>query len=126
MSSASEVGLIIAVKHLAAAKSRLAPLFSADARERVVLAMLTDTVSAARGVPAIGSIIVVTPDASAAAAAHRLGAAVFIDPTPDRHPDPLNNAIQSAWQAILASTPNVVVLQADLPGLRTPELSEAL
>ena len=37
------VGLIIAVKRLDAAKSRLAALFGAQVRERVVLAMLVDT-----------------------------------------------------------------------------------
>ena len=126
MSSASEVGLIIAVKRLAVAKTRLAPLFSADARERVVLAMLIDTISAARGVPAVGPITVVTPDATAAAEAGRLGAEAFIDPTPEHHPDPLNSAIRSAWQAAVAETPNIFVLQADLPALRSDELSAAL
>ncbi|MFZ0228673.1 MAG: 2-phospho-L-lactate guanylyltransferase, partial [Mycobacterium sp.] len=35
-----DVGLIVAVKRLAAAKTRLAPVFSAPTREKVVLAML--------------------------------------------------------------------------------------
>ena len=37
MSGEPDVGLIIAVKRLSAAKTRLAAMFSADARERVVL-----------------------------------------------------------------------------------------
>ena len=42
-----DVGLIVAVKRLAAAKTRLAPVFSAATREKVVLAMLVDTLTAA-------------------------------------------------------------------------------
>lgn len=126
MRSGPDVGLIIAVKHLPAAKTRLAPLFSAEARERVVLAMLTDTISAVRAVAAIGSITVVTPDRTAAAQARKLGATVFIDPTPENHADPLNHAIESTWLSMSVGMPNVVVLQGDLPALLTQELSAAL
>ncbi len=45
--NATDVALIIAVKRLAAAKTRLAPVFSARTRENVVLAMLVDTLTAA-------------------------------------------------------------------------------
>ncbi|MFM9034716.1 MAG: 2-phospho-L-lactate guanylyltransferase, partial [Mycobacterium sp.] len=51
--AAMGVGLIIAVKRLDAAKSRLSALFGAGARERVVLAMLVDTIAAAGAVPAV-------------------------------------------------------------------------
>ncbi|OOK82966.1 2-phospho-L-lactate guanylyltransferase [Mycobacterium kansasii] len=64
-----DVGLIIAVKRLAAAKTRLAPVFSARTRENVVLAMLVDTLTAAVRVRALHSITVITPDEAAAAAA---------------------------------------------------------
>ncbi|MBU3749366.1 MAG: 2-phospho-L-lactate guanylyltransferase [Mycobacterium sp.] len=120
------VGLIIAVKRLDAAKSRLAALFGGDARERVVLAMLIDTITAAREVPAVGSVTVVTPDTAVAAAATDLGAAVVSDPTPPGHHDALNNAILAAYRVVSKSTSNVVVLQGDLPALRATELSGAL
>ena len=68
------VSVVIAVKRLTAAKTRLAPAFPPAARGGVVLAMLEDTIAAATAVPAVRSIIVVTPDADAAAAAGRLGA----------------------------------------------------
>ena len=45
--AAGDVALIVAVKRLAAAKTRLAPVFSARTRETVVLAMLIDTLTAA-------------------------------------------------------------------------------
>ena len=65
----ADVGLVIAVKRLAAAKTRLAPVFSASTRENVVLAMLIDTIKAASAVAALQAITVVTPDEVAADAA---------------------------------------------------------
>jgi len=126
MSGEPDVGLIIAVKRLSAAKTRLAPLFSAGARERVVLAMLIDTITAARAVAGIRSVTVVTPDLTAAAAARELGALVLADPTPSRHPDPLNNAVLAASESLRSTITNIVVLQGDLPALKSRELSEAL
>lgn len=124
-----DVGLIIAVKRLAVAKTRLAPVFSAPTRERVVLAMLLDTIAAAAKEPSLRGITVVTPDGVAAEAARQLGADVLADPTPDGHPDPLNNAIVAA-EAVVGSAPdapsNVVVLQGDLPALQTQELTQAI
>lgn len=123
---ASDVALIVAVKRLTAAKTRLAPVFSARTREKVVLAMLIDTLTAAAGVEAVGSITVITPDDDAAAAAAGLGANVLSDPTPGDHPDPLNNAIAVAAGTLAAEFTNTVVLQGDLPALQTQELAEAI
>lgn len=124
-----DVGLIIAVKRLAVAKTRLAPVFSAATRERVVLAMLLDTIAAATKVPALCGITVVTPDEVAAEAARQMGAAILFDPTPDGHPDPLNNAILAAESVVVTTPdppPNVAVLQGDLPALQAQELSQAI
>ena len=125
-SGGADIGLVIAVKRLAAAKTRLAPVFSSADREQVVLAMLLDTLTAATGVGAVHSITVVTPDAVAAKAAADLGARVLTDPTPDGHRDPLNNAITAAEAAIRSETPNIVVLQGDLPALQPRELASAI
>jgi 2-phospho-L-lactate guanylyltransferase len=121
----ADIGVIIAVKRLAAAKTRLTPAFSASTREQVVLAMLIDTITAARAVSAVASITVVTPDDTAAAAARRLGAAVLFDDTPPTEPDPLNTAVRFAWATVSQQTANTVVLQGDLPAAQTSELSEA-
>lgn len=126
MGESGGVGLIIAVKRLTRAKTRLAAQFPPAQRERVVLAMLIDTITAARDVVAVNAITVVTPDEVAAAAARDLGATVVADPTPPGHPDPLNNAIGAAYREVSASMPNIVVLQGDLPALRTGELDAAL
>lgn len=123
---AGDVALIIAVKRLAAAKTRLAPVFSARTREKVVLAMLVDTLTAASGVAAVGLITVITPDDDAAATAAGLGAGVLADPTPEGHADPLNNAIAVAERMVAESFSNTVVLQGDLPALQTQELAEAI
>ena len=125
-SSGADIGLVIAVKRLTAAKTRLAPIFSAATREGVVLGMLIDTVTAAAAVPAVQSITVVTPDDVAADAARQLGARVLDDPTPSGHHDPLNNAISAAEKTVRGETSNLVVLQGDLPALQPQELGEAI
>lgn len=122
----SDVGLIVAVKRLATAKTRLAPVFAARTRETVVLAMLVDTLTAAAAVGSLRMVTVITPDAAAAAAAAALGAEVLPDPTPEGHPDPLNNAIAAAERVVAEAVPNLVVLQGDLPALQTQELAEAI
>ncbi len=121
-----DVGVIIAVKRLAAAKTRLAPIVSTPTRASLVLAMLVDTMTAAAAVESVHSITVITPDDAAAAAAAELGAVTLADPTPQGHPDPLNNAIVVAERAVAGRTANIVVLQGDLPALRTEELAAAI
>ena len=119
---APKVRLVIAVKRLESAKTRLAPVFPAGSRQRVVLAMLVDTIAAASRVSALESITVITPDETAAAAATELGTFVLADPTPAGHTDPLNHALASAS----GIGPNIVALQGDLPALQPHELAEAI
>lgn len=119
-------GLIIAVKRLAAAKTRLAPLLSATAREELVVAMLVDTITAALASPAVQSVTVVTPDPAAARIVRGLGAAVLMDPTGPDHHDPLNNALSIAEAAVSVDVTNIAVIQGDLPALRSDELTEAI
>lgn len=123
---AGDIALIIAVKRLTAAKTRLAPVFSARTRETVVLAMLVDTVTAAGRVGSVGSITVITPDEAAATAVAKLGARVLADPTPQGHSDPLNHAIATAERSVAESFSNVIALQGDLPALQTQELADAI
>ncbi|MCV7087961.1 2-phospho-L-lactate guanylyltransferase [Mycolicibacter hiberniae] len=122
----SGIGVIIAVKRLSVAKTRLAPAFPAPVREAVALAMLADTITAALDARGLDHITVVTPDEAAAATATELGAEVLQDPTPEGHGDPLNNALAAAAAKVAASVPNIVVLQGDLPALQSYELDEAI
>lgn len=126
MSGAADIGVIIAVKRLAAAKTRLTPAFSGGSREQVVLAMLIDTITAARAAGAVASITVVTPDETASAAARDLGANVLFDATASTEADPLNTAVRFAWANVAEQTTNTLVLQGDLPALQTSELNEAV
>lgn len=124
--SGPDIGVVIAVKRLTAAKTRLAPVFSAATRESIVLAMLVDTINAASAVPAVQTVTIVTPDEGAAAAAKELGALVLTDPTPEGHRDPLNNALLAAEAMARGDSANIVALQGDLPALRAFEFTEAI
>jgi 2-phospho-L-lactate guanylyltransferase len=74
----------------------------------------------------VRAVTVVTPDDAAADAARQLGARIDTDPTPEGHRNPLNNAISAAEAAVRDETPNIVVLQGDLPSLQPQELAEAI
>lgn len=137
------VGVLIAVKDLTTAKSRLAAEFSAPERTRLVLAMLRDTVAAASAVPAVDSVTVVTPDPLVADTARRIGARVFDEPVgnPDRTPsERLNHAFASAAHVLrrdhvaggvlgddspTAGRVDLIAVQADLPAMRSAELAQA-
>ncbi len=120
----ADFGVIIAVKNLASAKSRLAQSLTGPERERLVLGMLRHAISVAFS--AAGTVAVVSPDPAAKAAAGRAGARFIFDDTPEGHLDPLNNALRSAAVQLRASSPNLVVLQADLPVVTNEEFASAL
>ncbi|WP_297611253.1 2-phospho-L-lactate guanylyltransferase [Nocardia sp.] len=116
---------MIAVKNLELAKSRLADRLPPQDRPRLVLAMLTDTVRAAVSTQQIASVTVVTPDPVVTELVRSLGAYV--------HPEPLGpgglNAALSAGAAAARhrhGAVDLLALQADLPALRTQELSDML
>jgi 2-phospho-L-lactate/phosphoenolpyruvate guanylyltransferase len=124
----STAHVVIAVKDLATAKTRLADSFANTDRARLVVAMLRDTVRAARAVEAVGSIAVVTPDPTVADVAHELGALVVEDPPVDdsTSADRLNSAFSAAMSSAReGGEHDIIVLQADLPALRSAELAEA-
>lgn len=125
----SNAHVVIAVKDLAAAKTRLADAFADIDRARLVVAMFRDTVVAARGVEAVAAVTVVTPDRSVADAALDLGARVVQEPC-DRDPHDSVARLNSAFEAAASSawaegSDDIIALQADLPALRTEELAEA-
>ncbi|QNG19256.1 2-phospho-L-lactate guanylyltransferase [Rhodococcus triatomae] len=130
-----EAHVLVAVKDLQLAKSRLAAELGATDRRRLVLAMLADTLRAAGEVPGVGAMTVVTPDAEVGRAAAAAGAAVFADP--HRFPrEATEGGGEAGLNAALAAAAadarrvdrgiTVVALQADLPALRTAELSAAI
>ncbi|MBM7415022.1 MULTISPECIES: 2-phospho-L-lactate guanylyltransferase [Nocardiaceae] len=122
------VHLVLAVKNLVDAKSRLSTTFPGDERAELVLAMLRDTASAAAAADVVTGWSVVTPDARVASVAVALGGHTVSEPesgaatTVER----LNRALSAADDAISdAHGGDVIALQADLPALRTAELVAA-
>ncbi|MEX5717620.1 2-phospho-L-lactate guanylyltransferase [Geodermatophilus maliterrae] len=116
--------LVVPAKRLGAAKTRLRPLTGGPAdgglHAELVLALLADTVAAARACPAVADVVVVTDDERAAATVRALGARTVPD-EPDRG---LNPAL--AHGARTAATGAVAALSSDLPALRPAELAAAL
>ncbi|MCM0678273.1 2-phospho-L-lactate guanylyltransferase, partial [Micromonospora phytophila] len=71
--------VVVPVKPLAAAKSRLRGALPAVPHEVLALALAADTVRAVRACPAVAEVLVVTDDDRVAAVARRAGARVLPD-----------------------------------------------
>jgi 2-phospho-L-lactate/phosphoenolpyruvate guanylyltransferase len=115
--------LVVPVKVLARAKSRLAVL-AGPHRPALALAMAADTVAAALACPVVDRVIAVTDDAEAARALAGLGALV----TEDEPGRGLNPALRHGAALAAARWPGsgIGALAADLPALRPAELDLGL
>jgi 2-phospho-L-lactate guanylyltransferase len=115
--------LVVPVKLLALAKSRLASL-AGPHRPALALAMAADTVAAALACPEVARVIAVTDDPAAAGVLTGLGAVV----TQDRPRRGLNPALRHGADLAAARWPEAGVgaLAADLPALRPAELASCL
>jgi 2-phospho-L-lactate/phosphoenolpyruvate guanylyltransferase len=115
--------LVVPVKRLARAKSRLSGP-AGPHRERLALAIATDTVSAVLRSSRVRQVVVVTDDPVAAPELTALGAVVV----PDEPGSGLNPAlVHGAAHARLLIPENAVgALSADLPALRPAELDRVL
>jgi 2-phospho-L-lactate guanylyltransferase len=133
--------VLIAVKPLGEAKTRLAPALSAEQRAQLTLAMLTDVLEAARGAAWTRAVAVITADPRVRALVRTCGAVALDEPTTDRAWAPpassgpagragagLNAALRSAdvWAREQFPAAMRVALHGDLPALRPLELQEAL
>lgn len=123
--------VLVPVKALGLAKSRLAHVLDPESRADLVLAMLRDTLDAALAAGDIQATVI-TSDPRAAAVARACGARVLADPGApgpgSESADPLNAALNAAAEHVRNRTPGVALLalQADLPALRPHELASAL
>ncbi|MFI7387019.1 2-phospho-L-lactate guanylyltransferase [Streptomyces sp. NPDC049813] len=115
--------LVIPLKPLVRAKSRLAPA-AGDLRPDLALAFAQDTVAAARACPAVRDVVVVTDDALAGRELAALGARIVAD-TPGAG---LNAALAHGAAQVRSVRPAAAVaaLNADLPALRPAELAGVL
>jgi 2-phospho-L-lactate/phosphoenolpyruvate guanylyltransferase len=113
--------VVVPVKALAAAKSRLRGAVADARHEALVLAMALDTVSAALAAEGVATVRVVTGDPAVRAAMSAHGVDVVAEPAGGG----LNAALTAA--ALARGGPDrVVALPADLPALRPAELVDAL
>ncbi|MEU6388903.1 2-phospho-L-lactate guanylyltransferase [Streptomyces sp. NPDC046939] len=115
--------LVIPLKPLVRAKSRLAPA-AGGLRPGLALAFAQDTVAAAGACTAVSDVVVVTDDVRAGRELGALGARVV----PDTPQAGLNAALAHGAQFVRASSPAapVAALNADLPALRPEELARVL
>ncbi|RMB84385.1 2-phospho-L-lactate guanylyltransferase [Streptomyces shenzhenensis] len=116
--------LVIPVKPLALAKSRLADTAADGLRPGLALAFAQDTVAAALACGAVRDVAVVTDDALAGRELTALGARIV----PDEPGGGLNAALAHAAGVVRSARPGAAVaaLNADLPALRPPELARVL
>lgn len=115
--------LVLPVKRLAVAKSRLGPPY-AGARQQLALAFALDTARAALDTPGVLGLVAVTDEPDAARLLRAIGAEVV----PDEPGAGLNPALGHGAAAAALRFPGAGTgaLSADLPALRPAELATAL
>ena len=108
-------GVVLPVKRLSAAKSRLSTRPS-EQRRALALAFALDVVTACRATAHVGALVVVSGDDAVRDGATRLGADVVADPEQGG----LLAALLAGAAALRASRPDLALalLAADLPALR--------
>lgn len=121
--AAAPWGVVVPVKRLVLAKSRLAE-YGEQSRQELALAFACDVVAAALGCPLVVEVLVVTDDLAAAAELTALGASV----APDDPDDGLNPALAHGADLLRARRPGlgVVTVSSDLPSLRPEDLATVL
>ncbi|MEU1246593.1 2-phospho-L-lactate guanylyltransferase [Micromonospora arida] len=112
--------VVVPVKQLAVAKSRLRGALPGVPHEELALALAADTLRAVLACPAVAEALVVTDDARVAAAARAGGARVL----PDEPDAGLNAAFRHGAAGAVAGW--VAGITADVPALRPAELAGAL
>ncbi|MDQ4117751.1 MAG: 2-phospho-L-lactate guanylyltransferase [Actinomycetota bacterium] len=128
MDTGSPVGLVVPVKPLPVAKTRLrgaadGGVGALTAHTRLALALAMDTVAAARAAYRVDAVVVISSDPAVAMELGALGAQVITDPARG-----LNGALRLGARVVRERLPGSVVgaLQADLPALRSAEVDAAL
>lgn len=115
--------LVVPVKRLALAKTRLGPPYSPYRRE-LALAFALDTTAAALATPAVAAVVAVTDEPEAARLLRALGAYVVADePAAGLNPALRHGASVAAARDRESGTG---ALSADLPALRPEELGAVL
>jgi 2-phospho-L-lactate guanylyltransferase len=116
--------LVVPLKPLIRAKSRLAGTAGEGARAHLALAFAQDTVSAALACTAVRDVAVVTNDRLAARELSALGAHIVPD-SPDAGLNPALAHGATTMRAHRTETP-LAALNADLPALQSEDLAHVL
>ena len=124
--------IVVPVKALAGAKSRLAPAVTARRRQELVMAMATDVLGACMSAPGVSRVRVVSSDPQVETLARRVGAEFVAEPAgtsgpggrgqPSHH-DALNAALAVALSDVRGP---VGVVTADLPEMTAEHLGRIL
>jgi len=116
------VDLVVPIKNLDRAKSRLRGAVADDRHADLVLALLMDTVTAAVGVPGVRRVLVVCEDKRVPDALAGTGVE-YVD---ERGLPGLNAALTFGAEYLRTPGNTVGALQADLPALRSRDLAAAI
>ncbi|QHC25280.1 2-phospho-L-lactate guanylyltransferase [Streptomyces sp. GS7] len=116
--------LVVPLKPLVRAKSRLSPAAGDEFRPRLALAFALDTVAGALACADVRDVAVVTDDPLAGERLAALGARIV----PDAPANGLNAALAHGAAVVRARRPGapIAALNADLPALRPAELAQVL
>lgn len=118
--------VVVPVKALDRAKSRLSAALPADTRRALVLAMAEDVIRSCQTTPGVRRVLTVSPEPEVEALAARLGVDFVPEPAP-RTVGPPADPLNAALATVLTDVDGPVgVVTADLPELRPDDLSAVL
>ena len=111
--------VIVPVRALEGAKSRLGEVLDAEERRDLVVELLDRTVHAAAAADGVGAVLVVSTDPDALAVAERAGAIPLRE-----HGSGLNGSlVEARSRAIDEGAGAILVLPGDLPSIDTPAVA---
>ncbi|AUI60988.1 2-phospho-L-lactate guanylyltransferase [Amycolatopsis sp. BJA-103] len=118
------IDLIVPMKRPAEGKSRLRGAVVPERHPELVLALAYDTLSAATSADGVRRVLVIAADPASVADLTELGVEIVTEPSRGG----LNAALRYGEELLRRDTPSGLVgaLQADLPALRTEDLTAAL
>lgn len=112
---------IVPQKPLAAAKSRLGTVLSAEARVTLSLALLKTVCTTLRATRGVEVVAVMTPDPEVRAFAAACGVRAVPDPDPG-----LNEALAEVFRSLPTHSHAMLVVSADLPLIRPADTAAVL
>lgn len=119
--AARRTAVVIPVRALEGAKSRLGEVLDAEERRELVELLLRRTLEAALGAPGVDLVAVVSPDGAALAVARSVGAQPVV-----QHTTGLNPGLVEAREALRGRADRLLILPTDLPGITADDVTAML